>query len=352
MQPNETELPQNETDLPNAIVVDGGEVSPSDTTEVTTAITNLPPGVPAVWPPVQRDYRRRERLSKTMIGLLSALALLLVVSGLGFMTYSATTQYTGAVRRVSTAQAVATGNVIGTVRAQQQGTVQAVNTVQAGINATATSQVNQDVTATATVINATATAGALNDLYQKSVKGTPKFNDPLSSNSATSRWTEGNSANNAGCVFENGAYHARETQPGFLQPCIAEATQFNNFVYQVNMTIVQGNEDQVGLLFHVDSSNQSYYFFHIGTDGTYALDVYASNNQVRTLANGLSPAIAAGQGQSNQLTVIAQSNTYYLYVNAQPIASVSDSTLSTGKIGGAVVDVETPIDAIFSNAAV
>lgn len=350
MQPDQT--PQKETDLSTTTVASREKVSPSDTTEVMDALTKLPPGVPAVWPPPQRDYRRRERLPRVVMILLSALALLLLISGLGLITYSTTTRYTGAVRRVSTAQAVATGHVIGTAQGQQQATVHAVNTVQAGINATATSEVNQDVTATASVINATATASVLNDLYQKATKGTPKFSDPLSSNSATSLWTEGSSANNAGCVFDNGAYHARETQPGYLQPCIARATQFNNFAYQVNMTIAQGNEDQAGLLFHVDSSNQAYYFFRVGTDGSYALDVYASNNQVSTLIQGLNSAIATSQSQSNQLTVIAQNNTYYLYVNAQPIASLSDSTLSAGKIGVAVVDVDTPIDVIFSNAQV
>lgn len=350
MQPNET--PQIETNQLNTTTVDEEKVSPFATTEVMSVVTNLPPGVPAVWPPIQRDYRRRERLSNTVMILLSTLALLLLVSGLGLITYSTTTRYTGAVHRVSTAQAIATGNVIRTAQAQQKATIQAVNTVQAGINATATSEVNQDVTATTSVINATATASALNDLYQKAIKGTPKFSDPLSSNTPTSSWTEGSSANNAGCVFDNGAYHARETQPGYLQPCIAEATQFNNFAYQVSMSIVQGNAGQAGLLFHVDSSNQAYYFFHIGTDGTYALDAYTRNNQVSTLVRGLSPVITGGQGQSNQLTVIAQNNTYYFYVNAQPIASVSDSTLDAGKIGVAVVDVDTPIDVIFSNAQV
>ena len=110
--------------------------------------------------------------------------------------------------------------------------------------------------------------------------------------------------------------------------------------------------DARGLLFHVNSSNQAYYFFRIGTDGSYALDVYASNNQVSTLVKGLSPAIASGQGQSNRLTVIAQNTTYYLYVNAQPVASVSDSTLGAGRIGVAVVDVDTPVDVVFSDAQV
>lgn len=350
MQPDKTEFSQEKTDTSSTTVVDREKAATTEKIETIADATNLPPGVPAVWPPIQRDYRRRDRLPKVMMALLFALALLLIVSGLGFITYSTSTQYTRAVRRVSTAQAVATGNVIGTAQARQQATVQAVNTVQAGINATATSEVNQDVTATATVTNATATATVLNNLYQKSTTGTPGFNDPLTSNSATSRWTEGSTANNAGCVFDNGAYHARETQPGYLQPCIAEATQFNNFAYQVRMTITQSNEGQAGLIFHVDSSNQTYYFFHIGTDGSYALDAYASNNQVSTLANGLSSAISSGQGQSNQLAVIAQNNTYYLYVNAQPITSVSSSTLGAGKIGVAVIDEDTPIDAAFSDA--
>ncbi len=352
MQSDKTNLSPRESDRSNREEIDREENSPVTTQEATQAPTKLSPGVPSVWPPVHQDYRRRSRLPKVVIGLLLSLALILIVGGMGIITYSTTVQYGGVVRTVSTTVAVSTKRAVSVVQAHQQATVQALNTVQAGINATATAVGNQGVVATSTVVSATATASVLSDLYTKSTNGTPTFNDPLSSNASTSRWTEGSAANTAGCVFQNGAYHARETQQGYLQPCIAEATQFKNFAYQVQVSITQGNEGRAGLIFHVDSADHAYYFFHIGTDGSYTLDVYKSINQVSTLATGISTAISTSPGQSNQLTVIAQNTTYTLYVNSQPIMAVSDGTLSTGKIGVAVIDVNTPVDAAFSNAQV
>ena len=48
----------------------------------------LPP-----WPPVQQQFRRRETTPPGMLIFLGVLALILVVSGLGFIIFATTTQY-------------------------------------------------------------------------------------------------------------------------------------------------------------------------------------------------------------------------------------------------------------------
>lgn len=52
------------------------------------------------------------------------------------------------------------------------------------------------------------------------------------------------------------------------------------------------------------------------------------------------------------LAVVAYKGTFYLYDNQQLLTSVSDNTLSSGKIGVAAIDYTQPTEAEFSNAQV
>ncbi|MBV9710569.1 MAG: hypothetical protein JO011_06620 [Ktedonobacteraceae bacterium] len=318
----------------------------------TVKIMKVVPGKTPSWPPPPRPRVQRSRLSK--VGQVSAivLALLLIISGLVFIIYSAAVDYHGNLHAVATGEARATQNVVSTAQAQQQATAQALNTAQARINATATAQTNQNAQAT----GATATANTLSTLLTQTTGKTATLDDSLADNSGSGRWDQGNTINTSvastGCAFKNSTYHVTEAQQGFLQPCIAENTQFSRFVYQVQVTLDQGDQGRAGLLFQVDSTNQAYYFFYIGSDGSYALDLYNSSGQANNLTRGMSPAITTGLGQSNQLSVYAKDGNYYLYANGQYLVTVTNSSLHAGKIGLAVIDQNTPVDAEFSNAQV
>ena len=322
----------------------------------TVGITQVIPEKKAAWPPPPRPRLRRSRLS--LVAQISAivLALLLVVSGLIFIIYSATTEYHGALRAMATGEVQATQNIVGTSQAQQQATTQVLSTAQAYINATATAQTIQGAQATASTDGATATATTLSTLLTQATGKTPALNDNLTDNSGSGRWDQGTTINTSvastGCAFKNSTYHVSEAQQGFLQPCIAENTDFSNFVYQVQVTLDQGDLAQEGMLFQVDSTNKDYYFFSIGSDGSYALALYNSGNQVTNLSSSVSPAITTGLGQSNQLSVLAKNGSYYLYANGQYLTTVTNTGLSSGKIGLAVVDQNTPADAEFSNAQI
>ncbi|MBA2394523.1 MAG: hypothetical protein H0V70_17475 [Ktedonobacteraceae bacterium] len=310
----------------------------------------------AAWPPPPRPRWRRSRLSLVARISTLVLALLLVISGLIFIIYTATTDYHGALRAVATGEVQATRNVIGTAQAQQQATTQALSTAQAYINATATAQTAQGVQATASIDGATATATTLATLLTQATGKTPTLDDSLADNSGSGKWDQGTTINTSvastGCVFKSSTYHVSEAQQGFLQPCIAENTTFSNFVYQVQVTLDQGDQAQVGMLFQVDSTNKAYYFFSIGSDGSYKLALYNSSDQVNNLSSGTSPAITTGLGQSNQLSILAKNGSYYLYANGQYLTTVTNTSLSSGKIGLAVVNQNTPVDAEFSNAQV
>jgi hypothetical protein len=228
---------------------------------------------------------------------------------------------------------------------QQKSTTDVLNTAQAHIDATA--QVNP-VNRT----NATATASALNDLYMRSTHGNPVFDDALTDKIGPGHWDQGNLNLNTGCAFVDGSYVVREAGLAKLQPCIAQATSFSNFAYQVLLTITKGRQGQAGLIFRADNDNTSYYFFHIDTNGSYALDLYGKSDRVSNLLQGMSSVISIGLGQSNQITVIADSDTISLYANEHYLASVRDRALSAGKIGLGVVDRSTPVEVQFTKAQV
>jgi len=322
-------------------------VSPTDTTEAMPVVHMARP----VWPPAQREYRRRETLSPAIKVLLLLLACLLVLSGMGLIVFSSAKQYRTTIHAGATFVAQSTRNSVNTAQAQNQSTAYVFSTAQANIEATATSQADATAAVTATVDNVTATATSLGDFYTRSTSGTPAFNNALSDNTGDGKWDEGTVATNTGCTFSDN-YHVSEARQGYFQPCIAEKTNFNNFAYQAQLTINRGNPGQAGLLFRIDSKNKAYYFFRVGTDGSYGLDVYDTNGNVSTLISGFSSAVITGFGQANTLTVIAQDTHYYLFTNGQYVDTASDSKLQEGKIGVGAVDAGTPIDVTISNAQV
>lgn len=304
----------------------------------------------ASWPPPPRNVRRRTFPTNLTI-LLIILIFILIMGGLGFIIYSATVQYRTTLHTQATAEALLTRTSLEKTQQVSQATANTLGTAQANIFATATAVGAATTTASTEASQATATVTALQNMLTQDTTGTPALNDPLSDKTGKGGWDQGtNSLGNTGCVFTGGDYHASEAQLGYLQPCIAEKTSFSNIVYQVQMIIDKGS--QGGIIFRANSSKTRYYLFRIGADGSYALDLYSGTTQATTLNNGLSLTIATGVGQSNQVAVIANKNTLYLFINRQFITSIKDSTLSSGQIGVVALDYSTPTEVEFSNAQV
>lgn len=279
--------------------------------------------------------------------MLMVLALVLIGGGLGFILLAATNQYQSSLRNQATT--VARQAHI-TAATRSAGTANAFSTKDANIYDTATAQMGVTATLTAQSDDATATATTLGNVYTQATSGTAVLNDPLSDNTGNNKWDETSNTVAGQCVFTGSSYHVIEARLGYLQPCIAEATNYSNFVYQVQMLTDKGN--QGGILFRATGSNGSFYFFRIGIDGSYALDLYKSATQGVTLVQGFSPAITIGLAQSNQIAVIAVKGLLYLYVNQQYVTSVADSTLTSGSIGVAALDNRNPTTVEFSNAEV
>ncbi len=335
-----------ETIIDVPIMVRAGErISPADKTIPAIA-------KPPAWPPAQHSYERREPLSPALMLVLVLLACLLVASGLGLIVFSSARQYRSTLHAGATFVARSTQNSISTAGAQSQATAQVFDTAQANIEATATSQADTTANATATADDATATTTALGDTYTQATSGTPKLTNSLSDNTGDGKWDEGISATNTGCTFRDNAYHASEATRGYFQPCIAEDTTFDNFAYSVDLTINKGNPGQAGMVFRVSGDNKAYYLFRIGTNGSYALDVYSPKGIVKTLVNGFSSAITLSFTQSNTLTVIAKDAQFLLYVNGQYVDGATDKTLQEGKVGVVAINNGSPIDVTVGNVQV
>jgi serine/threonine protein kinase len=142
--------------------------------------------------------------------------------------------------------------------------------------------------------------------------------------SSMSAQDRGNWTQNNGCQFANGGYDISILLLGSYQICHASALSVTDFALQAQMTIRQGNGSAGGGLVFRDSGGASYRFY-IGLNGSYRLD--------GTSITGTSSAIHTGLDQTNTLTVIAQGNLIFLYVNGQSIDQLSASTSSSGQIG-------------------
>ena len=249
---------------------------------------------------------------------------------------AATTGTTTAMTATAQANGTATAN-----DATATGIASEANATSTAVEATATAAVAQ---ATATAISATATA------YTKTVTpGSPALNDPLQSNSGNN-WDVTNLRGGGGCAFTGGAYHASMPQKGYIAPCFAQATSFSNFSYQIQMTIVKG--DQGGIALRANANNGAFYYFHINQNGTYGLETYSSYNSTAVLKQGTSPSIKTGLNQTNVIAVVANGNSLVLYVNKQQIASVNDGTYSNGQIGVIAESTQNPTEVAFTNAEV
>jgi hypothetical protein len=193
----------------------------------------------------------------------------------------------------------------------------------------------------------TATAGVLLNPYPP-YGGTLVLNDPLHDNSKGYNWD----VNTGGCQFSAGGYLVRETQQGHFQYCTARTTDFSNFAYQAQMTIING--DYGGLIFRANAVTGQYYYFRIGRDGSYILIRYVDNQNVHAqiLTNGVVSIVRTNPKQPNLVAVVARGSTIDLYINYRYITTVHDNTYSHGQIAVVAEDEGNSTGVLFSDVKV
>lgn len=199
--------------------------------------------------------------------------------------------------------------------------------------------------ATGTVVTSTTTPS---DPYTH--KGILVLDDPLSDNSKGYGWEEG--LRDFGyCQFTAGTYHATQPQSGLFHSCIALNTQFANFVYEVQMTIISG--DYGGIVFRADRATTHFYYFRLSLDGQYSLTIHMDKTaNAPVLAQGGVPSLNTSLGQSNLVAIVANGASITLYMNNQLLTNVTDSTYNQGQIGVFAGDITNSADVVFSNVKV
>ena len=222
-------------------------------------------------------------------------------------------------------------------------------------HASPTAAPQQITTTPSPVAQATTTPAAQSpqSLYDQVAQGAPVVDDPLLKND-TNNWDESTSADgNNSCAFSGGAYHAKAQQQNAYMLCMAQASNFADLAFQVQMTIAKGEFG--GMVFRADNTQSKYYSFFIDRSGNYTLITSVDNtgNNDYTLSKGTSSFIRTGLNQVNTLTIIARGSNIYLYINQQFITSASDTRYQAGQIGvfGGNVS-QAPADVIFSRVQV
>lgn len=215
--------------------------------------------------------------------------------------------------------------------------IQATTTAQTiASQATSIAQFHANATAAALATvnaNATATATTLQNTYIRASSRNPTLNDALHSRSSNN-WDVVNNSGEGSCSFKDNAYHATAQQPDYLYACFAAMPILSNFVYNVQMTILQG--DYGGIIFRANETSTKYYYFRVSKDGAFDLSVSRDTNPThdQTLTSGIaSSIIATGLKQPNLVAVLVSRNTIYLYVNQKFLAQVQDNTYQSGQIG-------------------
>lgn len=258
-------------------------------------------------------------------------ALMMMASGVSLLFYTTVTrpvqirfQATATVRSMLNAHAQATS----LAHTQATATVEASTTAQA---------------------KAQATMAAQQQLYLQATSGTPALNSSLAF-ADTNRWDVYRTVDGGGCAFLNGAFHASVLQKNYYVPCFAQASNVKNFAFQIEMTLLQGDEG--GLIFRADDANSRFYYLRIGHDTTYSLYASKEDKHSTSLLYDTSPAIKTALGQTNLVTVIAKESNIAIYINKTFVASMNDGTYNSGKIGVFASDKGTATDVAFSNAQV
>ena len=183
--------------------------------------------------------------------------------------------------------------------------------------------------------------------------GQLRINDPLRDNSSGYHWMDDHvkmTRETEGCHFCDETYHVSigNQQTSYMIYCLALETNFSNFVYQIEATLLQGTE--IGIVFR-QTAQRGFYYFYIRRDGTYGLLCEDRPQQRRSLlTTGISSLIKTELNQHNLLAVVTNGSIIDLYVNQQHLTQLSDAVHEAGRISVAsATDPNSPTEASFRN---
>jgi len=191
-----------------------------------------------------------------------------------------------------------------------------------------------------------------------SLNGVLKLNDSLKNNDMGYAWFDGNPSSDETidfCHFRSGGYLASISAKGHIVVCGANNTKFDNFIYEAQITIVQG--DNGGIVFRgaiSDTGFGTYYIFWITASGYFDLFRYSANGTAYTplFPIQFSPFLHIGQGAMNTIAVAAHGDNIDLFINRHFVGHAIDGTYLYGQIGVTANDYNNPTEVLFTNAKV
>jgi serine/threonine protein kinase len=306
---------------PPTPITPSSSLSTQDTPQQMVAPVDVPFNAQTSVPPAQY-MQPRSVLPRSQKLLLIAAVALVVLGSSGIAIFSVLGRSVG-----SSQQATVT-------TAQKHARLTTMQTT------TAIAQTN--MTATAQAFKATTTTALANDPYLNG-KGTLLVNDPLSTPDYWRMQTSGSWGGT--CVFKNGAYHVTQGVTGRTFGCNAASLQGSNFIYEVQATIVSG--DCGGIRFRYNPTTHLGYTFRFCHDGNVSLV-----EQHSILYGSVSSPVRQGYNQSNIIATVARGNQIRLYINKQPIITMTDGAFSRGVFALDVQDNTQPSDVAFNNAKI
>ena len=156
--------------------------------------------------------------------------------------------------------------------------------------------------------------------------GTLALNDSLTQDGNWS--TQSNTAIGGFCQTMSDGYHISESKTFSFYNCDANSRTVYNFVFEVKMTIDQGDCGGLALLY--DPTGGNGYVLFICSDGSYQFTTY-TNFASGLLINGTSSGVTAGQ--TNTIAVVANGGNFIIYLNHSQLNGISDNTYNQGEIG-------------------
>jgi serine/threonine protein kinase len=140
--------------------------------------------------------------------------------------------------------------------------------------------------------------------------------------------------------FEDGQYYIQNKSLRNVALALYTDHSFTNFRLTVTMSEVHGlhdGADYYGVVLRSATDQSGYYLFEVAAwnGGQYAFLRY--NGHYQTLADGPAPSLLPRIGQSNTITVEANSNKFIFFLNGRavgtPVTDSSRSALTSGEIG-------------------
>jgi hypothetical protein len=327
---DETLLPDQQSTIASTSASEDTPEGPSDQQSTIASISvsgdvqeeEGPVALPSTQTSQPAKPTQRARLDRTAV-LALCLALVLLLLGSGGLVYDLAYYRPNQIILGATA----------TTNALATGTVNDLQTQIAGDDATSTSL-------------AQAADRVHQNIYQSATGGTPFLADSLNHQSSM-QWDEYSDPGQDFCGFKDGSYHDKEIAVHFFNPCGEVGKGFGNFALQVDMTILAG--DDGGIMFR--GHDGFFYYFEIDLSGDYSFNLYdyKKSNTAQRLDTGSTGYMQSGNTQANEITLIAEEHTFYIYVNQHFIESVTDSSYQSGWLGWVADSYQSPTDVAFSN---